>query len=189
MTFFFHYTVHHAEFFSTNRDRPHVVTVIENMSTAIDCGPFSNTPPSGLTWDVEFGNVLVPISLGNERATVGLNQSLYLLEPRASQDGDLFACHSRNSLLGIGSDGFLRISVQGMCWSACKVHEPQFLVRLLKDSIIQQFNFMECSDDKLWSSSHKKNGCYWNELDCRELVSCAVCPLARLKVLGSTNHE
>ena len=108
-------TVHDVNFFSSNQDEPHTVTVIENMPTAIDCGPFSSTPPSDLAWDVPFGSSFVSVSIDNEGATIGLDHRLYLLEPRLSQNDDIFACHLRNTLLGVISNGFVRINVEGMC--------------------------------------------------------------------------
>ena len=85
------------------------------MPTTIDCGPFSSTPPSDLAWDVQFGNSFFDVTIDNEGATIGLDHRLYLLEPSISQSGDLFACRLSNAVLGVVSDGFVRIDVEGMC--------------------------------------------------------------------------
>ena len=103
-----------TNFFSEDADTPHVVTVLEGQPTAIDCGPFTNTPSSDIRWEVKFGTRFVPISFGNDRAVVGLNDSLYLLDPTIAHDQRVFSCNLRNTELQLTSTGYVRINVQGM---------------------------------------------------------------------------
>jgi hypothetical protein len=105
--------VYEAIVFSTSSDAPHQVTVIQNVPTVVDCGTFFNSPSSTLRWNVLSGGVPFDVSIEHERATVGLNQSLYLLEPTPALDGSIFSCDSTNAEVGESSTGFLQINIQG----------------------------------------------------------------------------
>lgn len=114
---------HDASFFSTDVGSPHMVTVVENEPTAVDCGPFRNTPPSDIQWEVKFG-FFDDVTLGNERATVGLNQSLYLLEPMQA-DNFVLSCSLRNTALERFTTGYVTINIQA---STSPAPEPFILV-------------------------------------------------------------
>lgn len=90
------------------------MTVQAGQPTAIDCGSFTNIPTTNLDWEVQFGDMFERVNLANERATIGLNQSLYLLEPIAAETPFLFRCILRNTDLGDLANGYVRVTVQGM---------------------------------------------------------------------------
>lgn len=103
-----------------------MVTVVENEPTAVDCGPFRNTPPSDIQWEVKFG-FFDDVTLGNERATVGLNQSLYLLEPMQA-DNFVLSCSLRNTALERFTTGYVTINIQGTLPRSCAVEQAQNIV-------------------------------------------------------------
>jgi len=72
-----------------------------------------NVPVTTMDWQVQFGDIFEDITFANDCATVGLNSSLYLLDPQLSQDGSLFSCHVRNIVLISFSTGYVRVHVQG----------------------------------------------------------------------------
>lgn len=108
---FFFLAVYNANFHSFDMASPHQVTVQAGQPTAIDCGSFTNIPATSLNWEVRFGSVFEPISIDNERAVIGMNQSLYLLEPRVSDTGTLFRCILRNDILTEVDIGFVQVTV------------------------------------------------------------------------------
>lgn len=105
--------VHEVNFYSSDSDQPHVVTITEGQAAAINCGSYTNTPASDLTWAVRFGTLFEPVTLGNEGATVGLNQSMYLLDPSTDMDGDIFSCSLANTLTGSLTTGYVQVNVEG----------------------------------------------------------------------------
>ena len=90
------------------------MSIQAGQPTAVDCGSFTNIPEDNLDWEIQLGgSQLVPINLNHDRATVGLDQMLYLLEPRADDSGTIFRCNLRNAELSTLSVGYVQITVQG----------------------------------------------------------------------------
>ena len=92
---------------------PHQVTVQAGQPMPIQCGTVTNLPASDLNWRVRFGSVFESISLFNDRATVGLDQNLYLLEPMMTDNGMVFNCRSTNTDLNEIDNGYIQINVEG----------------------------------------------------------------------------
>ena len=101
------------DFYSEEVDQPHVVTIIAGEPAAINCGSYTSIPASDLGWLVQFGNNFIPISLSNEGATIGLNQSMYILDPSTNIDGDIFRCALANTLTESLTTGYVQVNVQG----------------------------------------------------------------------------
>lgn len=114
------FAVQEVNFFSTNRQSPHEVTVLEGRPTTISCGTFTSIPPTNLNWQVLFGNAFTSIDLNHDRATEGLNNSLYLLAPTVMDDNTLFSCRLSNVELNTVSTGYVRIRIEGKnCHNFC----------------------------------------------------------------------
>lgn len=105
-------SVQDANFFSSEVSAPHRVTVLQGQPTAIDCGPYTSIPASDLDWEVQFGDHFEEVSVANDRATAGLNQSLWLLQPTLDDDGTVFRCGLE--VLGMVEYGYVEINVQGI---------------------------------------------------------------------------
>ena len=90
------------------------INVTVGQPLVIDCrDSFASNVQVGLNWELSFGAGNHPISLSEDRAITGLNGSLYLLEPKITDNNRIYFCRITILDFGFASNGYVKLSVHG----------------------------------------------------------------------------